>query len=133
MPRFRIITLVDITRTDPGREETDQKKISQQSNFNSLLQSIGLRSNVSWDLDPQQHQGRLPAPADGKHTHWIWDFDIEREDTFLKDGDPTGLLLDDLHGVPIIDGLNNTAIIDPAVFQTRGPKINIWIHEFQGQ
>jgi hypothetical protein len=129
MPRYRIITLVDITRTDPSRSEIDQKKISQQANFNSLVQSIGLRSNIIWPADPQQHEGRLPAPAQGRATHWIWTFEVERVDTFRKDQDPVGLLLDDLHGVPIVDGLNNSDIIDPAVFQTKGSKINIWICE----
>ena len=129
MPRYQIITLVDITRTNPSRSETDQHKLNQQANFNSLLQSIGLRSNITWAADPKEHTGRLPLPLTGKAIHWIWIFDVEREDTFLKNGDPVGLLLEDLHGVPIIDGLNNTAIIDPAIFQTQGDNINTWISE----
>lgn len=129
MPQYQLVTLIDITRTDPPRSEMDQKKISQQANFNSLVQSIGLRSNITWPTDPQQHEGRLPSPAQGRATHWIWTFEVERADTFLKGPDPVGLLLDDLHGVPIIDGLNNSEIIDPAVFQTKGNKINIWICE----
>ena len=129
MPRYQIVTLVDITRTNPSRSETDQHKLKQQANFNSLLQSIGLRSNVTWIVDPKEHAGRLPALSTGKANHWIWIFDVEREDTFLKDGNPVGLLLEDLHGVPIIDGLNNTAIIDPAAFQTHGDNINTWISE----
>ena len=129
MPRYQIVTLVDITRTNPTRSETDQHALAQQANFNSLLQSIGLRSNVTWITDPKEHTGRLPAPSTGKANHWIWIFDIEREDTFLKDGNPVGLLLEDLHGVPIIDGLNNTAIIDPAAFQTQGDNANTWISE----
>jgi hypothetical protein len=129
MARYQLITLVDITRTNPSRSETDQHMLKQQANFNTLLQSIGLRSNVTWITDPKEQVGRLPAPLEGKATHWVWTFDIEREDTFLKDGDPVGLLLEDLHGVPVIDGLNNTAIIDPAAFQTQGENINIWVSE----
>jgi hypothetical protein len=129
MPRYQIVTLVDITRTNPSRSETDQRLLAQQANFNTLLQSIGLRSNVTWITDPKEHTGQLPVPLEGKATHWIWTFDIEREDTFLKDGDPVGLLLEDLHGVPIIDGLNNTAIVDPAALQTQGENINIWVSE----
>jgi hypothetical protein len=129
MARYQLITLVDITRTNPFRSETDQHKLKQQANFNTLLQSIGLRSNVTWITDPKECTGRLPAPLEGKGAHWIWIFDVEREDTFLKDGDPVGLLLEDLHGVPIIDGLNNTAIVDPAAFQTYGDNVNIWVSE----
>jgi hypothetical protein len=131
MPRYQLITLVDITRSNPSRSETDQHILKQQANFNSLLQSIGLRSNVTWIADPKEHTGRLPAPFTGKATHWVWIFDIEREDTFLKNGDPVGLLLEDLHGVPIIDGLNNTADIEPAAFQTSGENVNIWISELE--
>lgn len=129
MPRYQIISLVDITRSDPDRKESDKLKIAQQSNFNSLVQAIGLRSNITWAIDPKEYQGSLPHPIKGKANHWIWIFDVEREDIFLKDNDPVGLLLEDLHGVPIIDGLNNTEIIDPAIFQTQGPKTNIWLSE----
>lgn len=127
MPRYKVVTLVDITRTNAGRTETDKYKLSQQANFNSLLQAIGLRSNVSWIHDPEKHTGRLPEPADGKSTYWVWEFDAEREDVFLKDNDPVGLLKDDLHGVPIIVHLDDTADIDPAAFQTRNDGQNTWL------
>ena len=129
MPRYRIITLIDITRTNAGKSDPSQTKINQQQNFNSLRQAIELRSNVSWVTDPKEFKGSLPVPLEGKANHWIWEFDVEREDTFLKNSDPVGLLLDDLNGVPIIDGLNNTVIIDPAAFQTQGPNVNIWVSE----
>jgi hypothetical protein len=129
MPRYQIVTLVDITRTNPSRAETDQHLLAQQANFNTLLQSIGLRSNVTWDADPKELTGVLPHPLNGKANHWIWTFEVERDQVFTKDGDPVGLLLEDLHGVPIIDGLNNTAIVDPAAFQTQGENINIWVSE----
>jgi hypothetical protein len=129
MPRYQIVTLVDITRTNPSRAETDQHLLAQQANFNTLLQSIGLRSNVTWDADPKELTGVLPHPLNGKANHWIWTFEVERDQVFAKDGNPVGLLLEDLHGVPVIDGLNNTAIVDPAAFQTQGENINIWVSE----
>jgi hypothetical protein len=131
MARYRLITLVDITRSNPQRSETGTVKISQQANFNSLVQAIGLRANVNWAVDPKEFSGSLPYPIEGKATHWVWIFEVERPDTFLKDNDPVGLLIEDLHGVPIISELNNTAIIDPAVFQTQGPKTNIWVSELE--
>ena len=69
MPRYQITTLVDITRTDPTRSETDKLKLAQQANFNSLLQAIGLRSNVAWVKDPVMKTGRLPDPLDGAAAH----------------------------------------------------------------
>ncbi len=127
MPRYKIVTLIDITRSNPVREETDKVKLGQQANFNSLLQAIGLRSNVAWNKDPTKYTGSLPDKIGGKATHWIWEFDCEREEVFLKDGDPVGLLVDDLHGVPVVDLLENSADITPAAFQTKNGNQNTWL------
>jgi hypothetical protein len=70
------------------------------------------------------YTGTLPDPFEGKANHWVWTFDTERDDTFLTGTDPVGLLLDDLHGVPIIDQLNNSVDIYPAVVKTKGKGIN---------
>ena len=129
MPRYQIVTLVDITRTNTARSETDRYLLAQQANFNTLVQSIGLRSNVEWTVDPRECTGVLPHPLTGKANHWIWMFEVERDQVFAKDGNPVGLLLDDLHGVPIISQLNNSIDINPAVFQTHGPNTNIWVSE----
>ena len=128
MPRYQIVTLVDITRTMPSRSETDQKKIAQQANFNSLVQAIGMRSNVTWDRDPIAEMGRV-ADQNIKAMHWRLEFFVEREQVFLKDQDAVGLLKTDLDGVPVIVGLNDSADINPACFFSQGDKINIWIHE----
>lgn len=127
MARYTIITLVDITRTQPTRSETNKIKLGQQSNFNSLIQAIGLRSNISWETDPKMYTGSIPV-TDGKANHWIWEFDTERDDSFLKDNNPVGLLLDDLHGVPIVLQLYENADINPAAFLSKGEKINIWVN-----
>jgi hypothetical protein len=128
MPRYQIITLVDITRTNPTRSDTDFVKLGQQANFNSLIQAIGLRANVEWSVDPIQHAGALPYPADGKATHWTWEFEVERDLLFQKDNDPAGLLKDDIDGVPVVNQLNNSVDIEPAVFQIKN-NINIWISQ----
>jgi len=130
MARYQILTLVDITRSNPDRSELDKTKLGQQANFNSLLQAIGLRANVTWEQDPEMKDGRLPHPRTGKANHWIFEFDTERELLFYKDDTaPTGLLMDDLHGVPIVDQLNNDVDIYPAIFATRGENTNTWIYE----
>lgn len=129
MATYKIITLVDITRSQPSRTETDKLKLAQQANFNSLCQAIGLRANFSYNDDPKKETGKLPHDIDGKAIHWIWQFDTERPDVFLFGNDSVALLKEDLHGVPIINGLNNSADIDPAIFQTHGDRQNIWIYE----
>ena len=127
MARFQIITLVDITQTNPHRSETDQHLLSQQANFNSLVQAIGLRANVVWVNRPKERNGALPRDIDGKAVYWTWTFDVERDDVFLRDGDSVALLIDDLNGVPIIDGLTNSVEISPAAIQTKGNNINTWV------
>jgi len=128
MPRYQIITLVDITRTNPSRSETDHVKLSQQANFNSLIQAIGMRSNVTWDRDPAAKMGRV-SDQDFKAMHWHWEFFVEREQVFLKDQDPVALLKADLDGVPIVAGLGDSVELTPACFFSQGDKINIWIRE----
>ena len=120
---------MDITRSRPSRTESDRIKIGQQANFNSLLQAIGLRSNIEWDSDPIEQLGRLPENIEGKAVHWIWEFTSERDQVFQKNQDPVGLLLDDLQGVPVINQLNNSVDITPSIFQTKGDRANIWIYE----
>lgn len=127
MQTYQVISLVDITRSRPDRNCTDKILVGQQANFNSLIQAIGLRSNVEWQADPKNDTGRLPDPFDGAATHWIWTFSVERDWVFQKGNDDVGLLLDDLHGVPVIDGLNNTVFLTPSAFQTRGKGMNIWV------
>jgi hypothetical protein len=128
MERYKIITLVDITRTNAPRNESDRLKVGQQANFNSILQAIGLRSNMTWDKDPEMHTGRLPDEIEGKANHWVWEFTVERDFVFLKNNDdPVGLLIDDLHGVPIVIDLNNNVEISPAAIQTKGNNINTWV------
>lgn len=127
MARYKIVTLVDITRSQPSRDLGDKIKIGQQSNFNSLLQAIGLRSNVEWSEDPKKHTGSLPRDIGGKAVHWIWEVECEREEVFLKDGDLCGFLKEDIHGVPVVDNLENSADISPAAFQTRNGHQNTWV------
>jgi hypothetical protein len=127
MARYQIVTLIDITRSQPDRDDSDTTLLGQQANFNSLLQAIGLRSNVEWLRDPKKHTGRLPEPASGKATHWIWEFDCERDEVFSQDGDPVYLLVHDLNHVPVIVDLENSEDINPAAFQTQGDMINTWV------
>jgi hypothetical protein len=127
MPRYQIITLIDITRTGATKSTGTVHEQNQQSNFNSLRQTIELRSNVTWSRDPIKLSGRLPDNS--KATHWLWEFEVEREDLFLSDNNPVGLLIEDLHGVPIVDNLDNSVEIVPPAIQTQGPNVNIWVNK----
>ena len=127
MPRYRITTLVDITRTNATRSETDEKRISQQANFNSLIQAIGMRANVEWQTDPIKKDGRLPDHWKGQANYWIWEFDVERDEVFEQDGDPVYLLREDLNSVPVIAELDESIDLDPSAFITQGEKTNTFV------
>jgi hypothetical protein len=73
------------------------------------------------------YTGRLPDPFDGAATYWTWIFSVERDYIFERNGNPVALLFDDINGVPVVDGLNNTVMLKPSVFQTKGKDMNIWI------
>lgn len=126
MARYQITTLVDITRSQATRADTDPIRLGQQANFNSLIQTIGLRSNISWINDPVKHTGQLPD-EEGKATHWIWEFDTEREDVFLKEDNPVGWLIADLHSVPVVDLLEESVSFTRPAFQTKNGNKNTWI------
>ena len=126
MIRYEITTLVDITRSNPQRSDTDRLRQGQQANFNSLIQAIGMRSNVEWMQDPQMTNGTVPG-QDFKAEYWRWEFIVERDQVFELNGDPVGLLLQDLNGVPIIPDLANEIIVDPAAFITQGNHTNTWV------
>lgn len=126
MPRYKIITLIDITRTGATKNNGSQFQLNQQHNFNSLRQAIELRSNVYWYNDPIKLNGQLPNNIEGKSIYWTWEFDVERDEIFLDNNNPVKLLLDDLNGVPIIPDLENNSDISPAAIQTYGKQVNTW-------
>jgi len=119
MPRYNIKTFVDITRSNPDRDNDDPIAKGQQSNFDSLVQSIGLRANVSWVSDPKQE-------IENDNKCWVWNFDVEQEDVFTLGNNPVGLLEQDLHLVPIIKNLTNEVSVKP-MFLTKGNDTNIWV------
>jgi hypothetical protein len=124
MEKYRITTLVDITKTGVTRMEHGSLKYSQNSNFNSLIQAINLRGIIANDSAPKLEDGRLPDPWKGKAKHWIYEFEVERNEVYATLEHPFGFLIDDLDGIPIIDGLNNTVNFDIPAFRTKGEVFN---------
>ena len=113
MQRFRITTLVDITRTQVFKEYIDSLKKKQQDNFNTLHQTLEMRAIIFSEKDPEQKI----IDWNGKNElAWIWEFYIERDDIFLKDEDPAGLIKQDLEYVPFITGCKETAKFSKSFF-----------------
>ena len=120
MPRYKIKTTVDITRSNPSREDTNSVRNGQQLNFNTLLQGIGMRANVEWDNDPQ-----LVEYQDTKE--WFWEFETEQVDVFATKDAPVRLIKQDLQGIPVIRNLTETVALEKPIFITSGDNQNIWI------
>jgi hypothetical protein len=126
---YTLYTTVDITHTgqyrpEPGKE-TDRWK---EQNFQTLLQTMGIRANISYRRSPDMVQvsgKQLGFETDTLVRAWRFDFSTEREGFFEKDGDPVGCMIADFEGVPYIAGLDESMEQNYNVFVTEGPARNI--------
>ena len=121
MPSYKLITEVDITRTQPNRDNTDTVLRAQQSNFNSLIQGVELRANVMWNIDPER-----VVDSEGNST-WHWTFFVEQTGVYADQYSPIGLLLEDLNNIPIINHLPTTPNLTHPAFKTKGSDRNTWV------
>lgn len=125
MKRFLVHTLVDITETKVYRhQDTNPLAKSQQQNFATLMQTIGLRVNPSYTSSPAYEetdlrQWHFGSNYKGTHKVWSFEFSIEYADGFKDEtGNEAGLLIRDLHFVPVIADLTETINIRLPVFDT---------------
>lgn len=129
---YKLYTLVDITHTGQYRNEPGrQKERWQEQNFNTVLQTLGIRSNVTYRLGPtsMEVRGRVVGfDTDEIIRVWRFDFYTERDNVYKKDNDPIGFLKDDFMLVPYINGLNEAMEQQYAVFTTEEPGSNIVFH-----
>lgn len=121
MPSYKLITQVDITRTNPNRDNSDTVVRAQQSNFNSLIQGLEMRANVFWNIDPERI-----IDTEG-NSMWHWTFAVEQNDVYADKYSPVGLLLEDLNNIPVINHLPNTPNLKHPAFKTKGADRNTWI------
>jgi hypothetical protein len=122
---FCIHTLIDITETNTRRQDDDKFAYKQQANFQSVLQTIGLRVNLYYDNSPSFDDISLEDFAFGdkylgKQKVWTFEFGIEYEG-----GLDTDMLKKDFDLIPIITGLNESIQLDKALFRTTGKETNI--------
>lgn len=132
---YKLYTFVDIThtgqyRTEPGKEAARWK----EQNFNTILQTIGIRANVYYTNNPivTEIKGSLVGFDTNQIVRlWRFDFHTERELDFEENGDPVKFLKDDFELVPYIQGLDELLEQNYAVFITEGPTKNIVFHKKQ--
>jgi hypothetical protein len=126
---YKLYTLVDIThtgqhRTEPGKEALRWK----EQNFQTVLQTLGIRSNISYTNTPiaSEVNGRLVGFNTDKIIRvWRFDFSTDREHVYELNDNPVGALIKDFTLVPYISGLDEAMTQKYAVFNPEDPGKNI--------
>jgi hypothetical protein len=128
---YKLYTLVDITHTGQYRNEPGkQKERRQEQNFNTVVQTLGIRSNITFkNPNAIEVAGRLVGfDTDEIIRVWRFDFYTEQDHLYELNGDPVGLLKEDFFLVPYIKGLDEAMAQEYAVFNTDEPGCNIVFH-----
>lgn len=134
-----IQTLVDITDTKVNRLRPGlQLEHDQFRNFTTLKQCVELRSNIIFDSPPSVETKDVKdlgfgTKFKGKHKIWTFRFTPERTGAYVEGNDEIGALVDDIHGVPFIQKLQESINIDMAVFDLKNQTTkNTLIKAIQG-
>ena len=126
---YRLYTTVDITRTGQYRNEPGKElERLQEQNFNTVVQTIGIRSNVLYTHLPKTFaMAGTDCGMEFSEIIKIWRFDFSTDIDFVfeKDNDPVKHLVEMFDSVPYITGLNEDTEQRFAVFATVGPYRNI--------
>jgi hypothetical protein len=126
---YKLYTLVDITRTKQYRSEPGKEHLRwKEQNFNTVLQTLGIRANVTYDLSPSilEVAGRVVGfDTDDIIRVWRFDFSTDRDSLYENNGDPVGFLKEDFTLVPYISGLDEAMEQKYAVFNPDDPGKNI--------
>ena len=128
---YTAFSLVDISNTNVNRTN-DTLKFNQQQNLNTLIQSIGLRSQpiqpiVSVLMTQDIANYDFGKRYQGLHTVWRLDFSSEHNKVYKDFSDEFYYLNNDCDGVAIYTNLEETAEIKSKVFETINSKfINLY-------
>jgi len=129
---YQIQTLIDITETRQHRMADGRERArNQQQNFQTIIQTVGLRSNIYYDKSPECKFINVADLGFGKHhqgEHNVWTFTFKSELDYVFEGEfgaCTGLIVD-FDMIPIIANLDETVkLIAPAFFTRDIMKKNI--------
>lgn len=124
---YILYTTVDITHTKQYKNSSEQLQWKEQ-NFNTIIQTLGLRANISYDSGPNLIYAQ--GSTYGFNTNqiipiWEFAFSAPYQSVYEKNNDPIGLLLEDFDLVPFISGLDEPMTQNYNVFVTEGPNKNI--------
>jgi hypothetical protein len=130
--RIVATTLVDITETGVRRiRDNSTDSYHQQQNFNVLLQTIGIRTQVFEPTLTITHQVALAGTPFNKRygnqtaTVWSLQFMVEPESIWSDGHHELALLEQDVNGVAITSDLDNTVEFPVNMFDT-SDNVNIY-------
>ena len=132
-------SLVDITKnsnlaktfpfeTDAGDMIEDKQTLktarNQNSNFNTMIQMLQIRGNITWEDDPVRIKHDLSTTKfgmyyEGHNTSWHFKFFTEQTDVFGDQQNPTEQLTEDFNLVPVLTECKNTAHFPIQTFITK--------------
>ena len=133
MINYTAFTLVDVTQSDETRSKKNNTfRYHQQQNHNTLIQTIGLRSQPINPVTTRLLTQDIAEYGFGKrykglHTVWKIKFSIEHSDVFSYKGNRLHHLYNDSDGIAIISNLSETANINTGCFETTDQyKVNLY-------
>jgi hypothetical protein len=116
---FRLAKLPFIDQA--GNDIRDQvswtRARNQQRNWETVNQLASMRTQM-FNVSPTVY-------ADGT---WAFEFEVESNDVFMVDNDPTGSLKSDSEGTPMLTGLGEKLTSDHMLI-TSGTGQNIWFEQ----
>ena len=127
--RYELFTTVDITSTGQYRPtEQSNTQYKKEQNFQTVLQTIGMRANIIYSKLPEVVQvagNTLGFNTDKIIPIWRFEFETERDNLFECNNNSVGYLIEDFDGIPFISGLDEPMEQNYNVFVTDGLARNI--------
>jgi len=127
--KYCLYTLADITYTGQYRNDPDKKlEKNQQQNFDTVIQTLELRSNIFYDKKPELIKdvaNKYGFSSLSEQKIWIFSWETEQMDLYLKEENQIGLLIEDFQFVPFIPNLTESIIIERPIFISQGTNTNI--------
>ena len=124
MQTYKIQTTVDITESK-ARKGEDSVKYGQQQNYMTLINVLGLRTNITPVKTPSSSV--LDNSAFGTKGQKVWEFifSVESEDSTSIEA-----MVEDFNLIPFVNNLTESVTFKTPVFQTqKNPNITFEIYK----
>ena len=152
MHEYRIHTLVDITNngnlkrpfpftTESGDLIHDKHTLStardQNSNFDTMIQILQMRGNITWERSPVKYEANLKDTDfgrnyEGKATVWTYSWETEQQDIYNNFESISGALVEDFDYVPIVNFCKETVTFPSSTFITKDTQFKNTYFKYEG-